>query len=316
MESHESGPELHAGPGASGSGFRAGFVALAGLPNVGKSSLLNRLVGERLSIVTPKAQTTRRRLAGIFSDASHQAVFLDTPGRLDPRYLLQESMRREADAAVEEADVVVYVADAGFPPSLEDARGFRPPREAACLLCLNKVDRVEPDVAARQAVELEEAGWNPVLPTVATTGEGVAELREAVLSRLPDSPPLYPTDELATEPVRFFVAELVRETCFEELAEEVPYAVAVRTDEFEERDDEGPVYIACTLFVERPSQKGIVIGAGGRMIREIGTGARRKVEEFLGRDVYLDLRVKVLPNWRKRHNHLTMLGFRAPRGRS
>ncbi len=296
--------------------FRAGFVALAGLPNVGKSSLLNRLVGARLGIVTPKAQTTRRRLAAIYSDEGHQAVFLDTPGRLDPRYLLQEVMRREAEAAVEEADLIVYVADAGFEPSLEDARDFRRPPGAAGLLCLNKVDRVGEDVAGRLARELEAAGWDPVIPTVATTGEGVAALRRAILARLPPSPPLYPTDELAVEPVRFFVAELVREACFEKLAEEVPYAVAVRVDEFKERGPDRPVYVACTLFVERPSQKGIVIGAGGRMIREIGTEARRKVEAFLERAAYLDLRVKVLHNWRKRQDHLTMLGFRAPRSRS
>lgn len=294
-------------------GFRAGFVALAGLANVGKSSLLNRLVEAPLSIVTSKAQTTRTRVAGIYSDERHQAVFLDAPGLLEPRYLLQAAMRQEAERAIEDADVVVYVADAGFEPSLEDATRFRAPRGTVALLCLNKVDRVGHEEAERRAGELAAAGWHPVLPTVATTGEGVAELREAVLERLPASPPLYPTDEVATAPVRFFVAELVREACFETLAEEVPYAVAVRTDEYKDRGAERPIYIRCTLFVERPSQKGIVIGAGGRRIREIGTLARRKVEAFLGRGVYLELRVKVLRNWRKRRDHLTMLGFRAPR---
>lgn len=292
--------------------FRAGFVAIVGLTNVGKSSLLNRLVGARLSIVTPKAQTTRRRVAGIYSDERHQAIFLDTPGRLEPRYLLQAAMREEADAAAEDADVLVYVVDAGFPPSLEDALSFRRPEGAASLLCLNKADRVGKEEARRLAGRLEEAGWDPVLPTVATAGEGVGALREAVLGALPASPPLYPTDELATEPVRFFVAELVREACFEALAEEVPYAVAVRTEAFKDRGPDRPVYIACTVFTERESQKGIVIGSGGRKIREIGTEARRKAEAFLERDVYLDLRVKVLPNWRKRRNHLRMLGFRAP----
>lgn len=298
------------------SAFRAGFVTLAGLTNVGKSSLLNQLVGTRLSIVTPKPQTTRRRLAGIYSDEGHQAVFVDTPGRLEPRYLLHEAMRREADTAVEDADTVVYVADAGFRPSLEDACSFRRPPDAACLLCLNKVDRVEEGEAKRLARELKGAGWDPVISTVATTGRGVDALREAVLARLPLSPALYPIDELATEPVRLFVAELVREACFESLGEEVPYAVAVRTEEFRDREHDRPIYIACTLFVERESQKGIVIGGGGRKIRHIGQKSRQKLERFLARKVYLDLRVKVLHNWRKRRNHLTMLGFRVPPGTS
>lgn len=295
---------------------------------MGKSTLLNGLVGTRLSIVTPKAQTTRRRVAGIYSDRGHQAVFLDTPGLLDPRYPLQEAMQVEARSAIADADVLVYVADAGYSPSLEHARSFEPPRGARLLLCLNKVDRLagrdggggpteEPSRGPREetrglAEELSRGPWEEVVPTVATAGRGVRSLLDAILRRLPESPPLYPTDELATEPVRFFVAELVRETCFEELAEEVPYSTAVRVDEFTDRGEGRPVYIAATVFVERPSQKGIVIGAGGRMIRRIGTAARRKVEEFLERPVYLDLRVKVLPNWRKRRNLLRMLGFRTP----
>lgn len=296
-------------PGAEG--FRAGFVALVGQPNVGKSTLLNQLVGAHLSIVTPKVQTTRQRVAGIYTDEAHQAVFLDTPGLLEPRYLLQEAMREEAEAAAREADLLVYVADAGYPPSLEAAGRYLRAETGRSLLCLNKVDRVPAEQVGAAAARLEASGWEAVVPTVGTRGVGIPELRKAILSRLPPSPPLYPPDELATAPLRFFAAELVREACFEKLEEEVPYSVAVRIDEFRERRAERPLYIAATLFVERGSQRGIVIGAEGRKIREIGTAARRKIEAFLERRVYLELRVKVLPNWRRRRNHLKLLGFRA-----
>lgn len=299
-------------PSDAGAPFRAGFVGLVGLANVGKSTLLNRLVGERLSIVTPKAQTTRRRLLGIYTDDAHQAVFVDTPGLLDPRYRLQEAMRGEATAALEDADVLVEVVDVGFPPSVEWARGHRPRTDAPRILCLNKIDRISRDELRALEEEFSAGPWEAIVPTMAEEGAGVDGLREEILARLPESPALYPRDELSDAPVREFVAELVREACFELLGEEVPYSTAVRVERFEERGADGPVYIEARIYVERESQKGIVIGARGAMIREIGTRARRKVEAFLDRGVYLDLRVKVLPNWRKRDDFLRLLGFRVP----
>ncbi len=296
---------------ASGDGHRAGFVAILGLPNVGKSTLLNQLVGTRLSIVTPKAQTTRRRLLGIYSDTNHQAVIVDTPGLLEPRYPLQRAMLEEALAAQRDADVLLYVVDAGFPPSVEAGLAHRPASELPAVLCLNKADRM-PDEAALRALEerFRKGSWADVLPTVATTGRGVAALRERLLASLPLSPPYYPTDQLATAPLRYLVAELVRETCFERLEQEVPYSVEVKVEEFREPDEEGgTTYISARVYVERASQKGIVIGEGGKMIRAIGSDARRKVERLLDGPVYLDLRVKVLPNWRKRPNFLKLLGF-------
>lgn len=292
--------------------FRAGFVGLVGLANVGKSTLLNRLVGERLSIVTPKAQTTRRRLLGIYTDEAHQAIFVDTPGLLDPRYRLQEAMRGEATAALGDADVLVEVVDIGFPRSVEWARDHRPPTRAPRLLCLNKIDRVSEDELGALTAELGDGPWEAVVPTMAEQGTGVERLRREILARLPESPPFYPPDELSDAPVREFVAELVRETCFELLGQEVPYATAVRVERFEEREADRPLYIEARIFVERESQKGIVIGSGGSMIREIGTQARGKIEAFLDRRVYLELRVKVLPNWRKRDDFLRLLGFRVP----
>lgn len=283
------------------------MCAIVGLANVGKSTLLNRLVGETLSIVTPRPQTTRRRLLGIYTDDRHQAVFIDTPGILEPRYLLQRAMLAEADRAASDADVIVYVVDAGFPVSIEGAAAFLSSHGGAPLLCINKADRLPPDRISELTSSFEGTGWAWVGTTVATEGTGVDDLRATILDRLPESPALYPEDEISTASLRYLAAEFIRETAFEELAEEVPYAVAVGVDEF--REGEEPVYIAATIFVERESQKGIVIGAKGRMIRRIGTRSRAKIEGLLGEQIYLDLRVKVLANWRKKEAKLKLLGF-------
>jgi GTP-binding protein Era len=291
--------------------FRAGFVAMIGLPNVGKSTLVNALVGQRLSIVTPKAQTTRQRLLAIYTNERHQAVFVDTPGLLEPRYLLQQGMREEAERAAIEADLVVYVADVGYPRSIEHAREWVGLPGLTGVLCLNKIDRVDGASVARIRDELEQHGpWDSVVETRATHDAGIAELRAAVLSRLPPGPALYPEDDVATAPMRFFAAELVRETCFEELGQELPYSIAVGIEEYRESED--PVFISATIFVERESQKGMVIGRGGVMVRKIGTASRRKLEALTEAPVYLDLRVKVLRNWRRNPARLKLLGYPVP----
>jgi GTP-binding protein Era len=292
----------------------AGFVAIVGLPNTGKSTLLNELVGERLSIVTAKAQTTRQRLLAIYTDTRHQAVFVDTPGLLEPRYLLQAGMLEEAEQAATDADLIVYVADAGYARSLEHARGWRPPRDVPAILCLNKADRVDPARIEELSRSFAGGAWETVVSTVATEGRGVEALRDEILARLPAGTFLYPEDELATAPLRFFAAELIRETCFEELGQELPYSIAVGIEEF--REQEEPVYIAATVFVERESQKGMVIGRGGGMVRRIGTRARHKLESLVGSLVYLDLRVKVLRNWRKDPGRLKVLGYPVPSRRT
>lgn len=292
--------------------FRAGFVAIVGLPNVGKSTLLNAFLGERLAAITPKAQTTQRRLLGIYSDEVAQAVFIDTPGLLEPRYTLHRSMKEEALSALEDADLALAVADAGFAPSLEWAGEFGPSISVPKILCLNKVDRIDRVRLEALQAELEGGGWDGVYGTCATRNEGVSEVRDALLARLPESPPLYPVDELSDAPVRDIVAEMIRETCLEELADEVPYAVAIRIEEFRERGGGKPTYIEAVVYVEKESQKGIVVGAGGRTIRSLGTRSRAKIERFLGQRVYLQLRVKVLPNWRRKTRHLRVLGFRVP----
>lgn len=310
-EAGGAGRKARAGdPDGREGGPRAGFCALAGLPNVGKSTLLNRLVGADLAVVTEKPQTTRRRLRAIYSDGDRQAIFVDTPGLLEPRYRLHEAMRTDALRALREADVRVWVVDAGYGRSVEAALEFEAPDPEADLLALNKVDRVEEGRREELEGRLGAGGWRTVVPTVATEGKGVDRLREEVLRRLPESPPLYPRDQLATAPVRRFAAEFVREACFRALEEEVPYCVAVSVEEY--RESEEPLYIAANVFVERESQKGIVIGEGGRMIRRIGAAARERIEAFVGRKVYLDLRVKVLPKWRKKKSELVRLGLEAP----
>ncbi|MCY3598378.1 MAG: GTPase Era [Gemmatimonadetes bacterium] len=292
--------------------FRAGFVAIVGLPNVGKSTLLNAFLGERLAAVTPRAQTTQRRLLGIYSDEAAQAVFIDTPGLLEPRYTLHRSMREEALSALEDADLILAVADAGFEASLAWAAEFAHSVGVPKILCLNKIDRLETSGREELRARYASGGWHGVYGTCATSGEGVPEVLAALLGRLPESPALYPVDELSDAPVRHFVAEMIRETCLEELADEVPYAVAIRIEEFRDREGGRPTYIEALIYVEKESQKGIVVGAGGRTIRKLGTRSRLKIERFLGRRVYLRLRVKVLPNWRKKTHHLRVLGFRVP----
>ncbi|MEJ2483232.1 MAG: GTPase Era [Gemmatimonadota bacterium] len=295
----------------SDTGFRSGFVAVIGLPNVGKSTLVNRLVGQKLSIVTAKAQTTRQRLLAIYTDDRHQAVFVDTPGLLKPRYLLQRGMREEAESAAVDADLILYVVDAGFSQSVEHAGDWRVPPGTPAILCLNKTDRIDSaDLAALRA-GLEEAGsWRSILETVATRGQGIDALRSGILRELPAGPKLYPADDIATAPLRFFAAELIRESCFEELGQELPYSIAVGIEEF--RESEVPIFVAATVFVERESQKGMVIGKGGSMIRRIGTSARRKLETMVETRVYLDLRVKVLSNWRRNPARLKLLGYPVP----
>lgn len=286
---------------------RAGIVTVAGKPNAGKSTLLNRLVGEKLSIVSPKPQSTRARVVGIRSDAHTQMVLLDTPGLLNPSYALQAAMRGLAVDALHDADVILYVVDAelGAPPPLTDAAELDLPPRAPVLTLLNKMDRLS--AADRDALV---ATVPDALAISAVTGEGIEELLQRVSSLLPESPFLYPADEISTQPVRFFVAELVRETALEQLEQEVPYSVACEVEEY--REDRTPIYIRAVIYVERETQKRILIGNKGARIRDIGREARLKIERFVGSPVYLDLWVKVLPNWRRKPRDLRRFGFHVP----
>jgi GTP-binding protein Era len=289
---------------------RSGLVTVVGKPNVGKSTLLNRIVGQKLSITSPKPQSTRDRVVGIYTNDDSQMVILDTPGLLNPRYPLQEAMRSTALSALGDADVIVYLADAteGSPPSLAEAAQLTAPPRAPVIVALNKSDSLPPARRADLAA-LE----NSVLIS-ALTGDGIPELMEKIAQRLPESPFLYPEDEISTQPVRFFVAELVRETVLEQLHDEVPYSVAVQVEEY--REGRSPLYIRAVIYVERDSQKAIIIGSKGAQIRKLGESARKKIETFVGEQVYLDLWVKVLANWRKNPGSLSRFGYQLATGKS
>ena len=288
---------------------RAGIVTVAGKPNVGKSTLLNRIVGQKLSITSPKPQSTRDRIVGIYTTVDVQLVILDTPGLLNPKYPLQQAMRSTAVRALDEADVIIYLADAteGPPPSLAEAAELSTPPKAPVITALNKSDAL-----TRPQREQLAIGDDIVLIS-ALTGDGIPDLMARVAQRLPESPFLYPEDEISTQPVRFFVAELVRETVLEQLHDEVPYSVAVQVEEY--REGRSPLYIRTVIYVERESQKAIIIGGKGARIRSIGEAARKKIETFVGEKVYLDLWVKVLANWRKNPGSLSRFGYQLATGK-
>ena len=290
---------------------RAGTVALVGFPNVGKSSLMNRLVEQKLSIVTPLAQTTRERVLGIDTRDGVQMVFVDTPGLVDPRYLLHRAMMHEALQVIDDSDVVLLLIDAtkGAPQFRDDVLELLR-RASGLMVVSNKIDVARKDDRAAVARWARETLGRDAIEVSAETGEGVEGLRETIAARLPESPFLYPEDDVSSQPVRFFVAELVRETIFELYEKEVPYSVAVKVEEF--RENAAPIYIRVVIFVERPTQKAILIGSGGSAIKRLGQAARAKVEDFVGAPVYLDLWVKVLPRWRKNALELKRLGFTVP----
>ncbi|GMV08416.1 MAG: GTPase Era [Gemmatimonadota bacterium] len=286
---------------------RAGIVTVVGRPNAGKSTLLNRLVGEKLAITSPKPQSTRKRIVGILTRDDAQLVVHDTPGLLHPRYALQKAMRSEALAALEDADVIAYLVDGSRGPvePLQAVAHLEAPPRAPVVTVINKADLLAPEAR----LQLAEA--NPsALFVSATTGDGMPALVDRLVSLLPESPFLYDAEDVSTQHLRFFVEELVRETALEQLEDEVPYSIACEVEEF--REDRDPVYIRVVMFVERESQKHIVIGREGERIRQIGMVARTKVENLLGQRVYLDLWVKVLDNWRRNERSLKRFGFVLP----
>ncbi|MDB4948733.1 MAG: hypothetical protein JWM27_1382 [Gemmatimonadetes bacterium] len=290
---------------------RAGYVALIGYPNAGKSSLMNRLVEQKLSIVTPFAQTTRERVLGIDSRDGVQMVFVDTPGLVDPRYLLHKAMVHAAVESIREADVLLLLIDAAAEvPEFVDEVMELVRRHPNRIVVANKTDVAPPGRLARVREWARERLDAEAFEVSAETGDRVDALRAVIVERLPVSPFLYPEDDVSSQSVRFFVSEFVRETVFEQYEKEVPYSIAVKVEEFREAAD--PMYIRATIYVERQSQKAIIIGGGGQAIKRLGSAARQKIEEFVGSPVYLDLWVKVLPRWRKDPLQLQRLGFKLP----
>jgi GTP-binding protein Era len=287
---------------------RAGFVALVGRPNVGKSTLLNALLGQKVAIVSHRPQTTRVPVRGILTRPDAQMIFIDTPGIHEPHHELGQMMVKLARRAIPEADVVCMMVDISKPPDKLDRTIAAEVQQAGkpALLVLNKVDQ-PPRHGSHLEAYRDLGTWAMEIAISATRGDGVPALLEEIVGYLPESEPLYPEDWTIDQSERFLAAELVREKALKFTNQEVPHAIAVEVDEWE--DKENATYIRMTLNVERDSQKGILIGAGGSMLRRIGTAARQDIEEMLERRVYLDLWIKTRPKWRNDPTSLGWLGY-------
>ncbi len=295
--------------------FRSGFVAVMGRPNVGKSTLINSLIGQKIAAVSPKPQTTRHQQLGILSLDEAQIVFIDTPGLHNPRHKLGQFMNDEAADALTETDLILFLVDlTEETPHQEDRILIKLLEELderpQVILALNKIDRVEAGDLDQRA-EIYEGLIPEALPVriSAIRPEKLNELRQTLITNLPEGPPFYPVDQITNLYEREIAADLIRAACLVQLRDEIPHAIAVRMDEYTERGDHG-AYIRTTLFVERESQKGIVVGQGGRMIKRVGAHARSQIEAMSGRKVYLDLRVKVRKNWRNNEQALKQFGFK------
>jgi len=294
--------------------YRSGFIAVMGRPNVGKSTLLNRLLKQKIAAVSPKPQTTRLQQFGILSLPDAQLIFIDTPGLHHPQHKLGEFMNQDARLALEDADSALVVFDSSFPPSEEDHLFGKIIKEVknqpAVFLALNKIDKVTStelnERKDRYQALLPEA---ELIPVSAITGENVDLLLAALKDSLPEGPQLYPEDQVTDLYERDIAADMIRAASMLHLQRELPHVIAVRIDEYNERKDHG-AYIEATIFVERDSQKGIVIGEGGKMIKRIGSTARKEIEAMSGRKVFLKLRVKVKKNWRNDINALRLFGFK------
>ena len=290
---------------------KAGFVNIVGNPNVGKSTLMNRLVGERISIITSKAQTTRHRIMGIVNTDEYQIVFSDTPGVLKPKYKLQESMLEFSEEALVDADILIYVTDVVETITknqsfLEKVAKMKVP----ILLVINKIDLLKGDADLMTIVDK----WRAVLPTAevfptsAQENFNVDNLMKRIVELLPDSPPFFGKDDLTDRPARFFVTEIIREKMLLDYDKEIPYAAEVMVELFDEKPDS--IHIMAVIYVERDSQKAIVIGHGGQKLKRIGIEARKDIEAFFRKHDYLELYVKVEKDWRNKENKLRAFGYK------
>jgi len=289
---------------------KAGFVNIVGNPNVGKSTLMNKLVGERISIITSKAQTTRHRIMGIVNTPDYQIVFSDTPGVLRPKYKLQESMLNFSEGALVDADILVYVTDVVEDPSKNaDFLAKVAKEKIPVLLVVNKIDLVSGQSRLEELVD----EWHVMLPTAeifplsAREGFNVGNLMKRIVELLPESAPYFGKDALTDKPARFFVTEIIREKILTTYDKEIPYSVEVIVEKFEEK--ERAIHIMAVIYVERDSQKGIIIGRQGSKIKKVGVEARKDIETFFDKNVFLELFVKVEPDWRNRESKLRSFGY-------
>ena len=294
-------------------GFRSGFVAVVGRPNVGKSTLMNAFLQDKIAIVTPRPQTTRTRQLGILTTDSYQIVFIDTPGLIKPRHKLDEYMVAVATGSLEDADVILYLVDASRPVGTGDkiiAGQLQAAQNTPVILGMNKADLLKPEQVTPQTEAyralLPEAPW---ILFSAAQGYGRDELLQMLVDHLPEGPPFYPPDQVTDVYVREMAAEFIREQIMLQLRDELPYGTAVQILEFKEREN-GVTYISANIFVERDSHKRIIIGHKGKQLKKIGAAARKELEQLTGGKVYLELWVKVLPKWRRNEKALRRLGYK------
>lgn len=295
--------------------FKSGFVAVMGRPNVGKSTLINRLLGTKIAATSPWPQTTRKTQMGILTLDNAQIIFVDTPGVHNPIHKLGERMNQEALRVIEESDIVLFIVDISRPPNVEDrllsGQLNNVKRNLPIVLAQNKSDLVPGDLIQAHQSQYQELIYQAESITISSTeGDNLDGLLLILISLLPEGPPFFPDDQITDLYEREIAADLIREAILDNLRAEVPHSIAVRIDEYKDRDNNN-TYIAATLFVERDSQKGIVIGQGGETLKKIGISARQKIEELIDRKVYLQLRVKVRKNWRNDPAALNLFGFKS-----
>jgi GTP-binding protein Era len=292
--------------------FKSGYVSIIGEPNVGKSTLLNGMMGEKLAIVTPKPQTTRNRIMGIVTTEGYQLIFLDTPGIVAPKYLLHDEMVKAAYRAIKDADLIIYMVDGSQPPPVLEARILNRIRETESrkvFLVINKIDLIE--APALLPIIAQYRGKFPfveIVPISAQNSGDVLRLRDLIVTHLPTGPLYFPDDQISDLPDRFFVAETVREKVFLRTQQEIPYASGVTVEEFKHRSN-GKIYIRAIIYTERLSQKRILIGDRGNMIKQIGRLAREEIEQFLNASVFLELQVYVKEDWRRDVRKLRDMGY-------